>query len=40
MSAEEKIQFKNWYENTWPTIQDEASKLVAKQITQDVPSEQ
>lgn len=40
MTAEEKIQFKNWYENTWPTIQDEATKLVAKQITQDVPSEQ
>ena len=34
MSAEEKEQFLNWYENIWPTIQDEVSKQVAKQLPQ------
>ena len=39
MSAEEKAQFKDWYENTWPTIQDDVTKAVAKQLPQDVPAE-
>jgi hypothetical protein len=40
MSAEEKAQFKDWYENTWPTIQDDVTKAVAKQLPQDVPADQ
>lgn len=40
MSAEEKAQFKDWYENTWPTIQDDVTKAVAKQLPQDKPVKQ
>jgi hypothetical protein len=40
MSAEEKAQFKDWYENTWPTIQDDVTKAVAKQLPQDEPAKQ
>lgn len=40
MSAEEKAQFKDWYENIWPTIQDDVTKAVAKQLPQDVPADQ
>jgi hypothetical protein len=40
MSAEEKAQFKDWNENTWPTIQDDVTKAVAKQLPQDEPAKQ